>query len=257
MACHRGQPSVIRYGWIESYAVRLFGPLHLAILGFTTAIAVALCLLLRSGRLRPKPVRLTIAYSLAINEVIWWSFRYAHEGIRYQYNLPLQLCDASLWMTIVACATLIPVIVEFAYFAGMAGAGMALLTPDLWSPWPTYPAVYFFVAHGGIVIGAAVLVYGGIAPLRASTRGGPVWRTLGMLLGYAALVGTFDAIFKANYMYLRQKPANASLLDALGPWPVYLVGGAAVGLGAFWLLWLPVRPRSNGTTKRPGRERHG
>jgi len=29
----------------------------------------------------------------------------------------------------------------------------------------------------------------------------------------------------------------------MGPWPVYLVGGAALGLGLFWLLWLPVRPR--------------
>jgi len=28
-----------------------------------------------------------------------------------------------------------------------------------------------------------------------------------------------------------------------GPWPVYLFAGAAAGLGLFWLLWLPVRPR--------------
>jgi len=218
--------------------VPLFGPLHLTLLGVITAIAIALCVLLRRKVLSPTAVRWSLAGGLAINELIWWVYRYSHEGFRFPFNLPLQLCDLSLWVTVLACATLVPAIVEFAYFAGLAGAGMALLTPDLWSPWPTYPAVYFFVAHGGIVIGAGVLVYGKIAQLRT----GAVWRAFGMLVAYATIVGTFNAIFKSNYMYLRQKPGNASLLDALGPWPMYLIVGAAVGLALFWLLWLPARP---------------
>ncbi len=152
----------------------LFGFLHMTILGVITAIATVLCILLRRQRLPAIVVRRTIAYSLAINELVWWVFRYSHEGFRFPFNLPLQLCDMSLWATVLACGTLVPAIVEFAYFAGMAGAGMALLTPDLWSPWPSYPAIYFFLAHGGIVIGAAALVYGRIAPLRS----GAVWRSL-------------------------------------------------------------------------------
>ena len=115
---------------------------------------------------------------------------------------------------------------------------MALLTPDLWEPWPSYPAIYFFVAHGGIVVGIAILVLGEICPLQP----GAVWRAFGMLLGYAALVGVFNAVFGTNYVYLCRKPANPSLLDLLGPWPVYLLGGAAAGLALFWLVWLPVRP---------------
>jgi hypothetical integral membrane protein (TIGR02206 family) len=205
-----------------------------------------LCILLRRQLISSRFVRLALGLSLAVNEVIWWIYRYSHEGFRFPLNLPLQLCDMSMWATVVACVTLLPAVVEFAYFAGIAGAGMALLTPDLWSPWPTYPAVYFFLAHGGIVIGAAILVYGGIAPLRA----GAVWRAFAMLLGYAAVVGTFNAIFKTNYMYLRQKPGNASLLDALGPWPMYLVAGAAVGLALFWLLWIPASLRSPQTLHR-------
>jgi len=196
-----------------------------------------LCWLVRSRKLPPTPVRNFIGYGLAANELIWWAFRYSHEGFRFPNNLPLQLCDVCLWGTVVACLTLRPAIVEFAYFAGLAGAGMALLTPDLWTPWPSYPALYFFLAHGGIVIGAAVLVYGGIAPLRE----GAVWRAFGLLTGFAVLVGSFDAVFRTNYMYLRQKPGNASLLDSLGPWPVYLFAGGAVGLALFWLLWIPAR----------------
>ncbi len=212
----------------------LFGPLHLTLLAATAVIAAALSWLLRRGRISPQAVRLTIGYGLAVNELVWWIFRYSHEGFHVQRNLPLQLCDATVWATVLASITLLPALVEFAYFAGLAGAGMALLTPDLWSPWPTYPAVYFFLAHGGIVICAAVLVYGRISPLRP----GAVWRAFGWLLAYAAVVGALDAIFHANYMYLREKPAQASLLNALGPWPVYLIAGAAVALAMFWLLGL-------------------
>lgn len=209
----------------------LFGPLHLTLLAVIAAVAILLC------RYPSRAVRLTLGYGLAINELIWWAFRYSHEGFRPAVNLPFQLCDATVWATVLACLTLVPALVEFAYFAGLAGAGMALLTPDLWSPWPSYPAVYFFLAHGGIEIGAAMLVYGGIAPLRP----GAMWRAFGWVLAYAAVVGVFDVLLHANYMYLRQKPGNASLLDAFGPWPGYLVAGGALGLAMFWLLQLPAR----------------
>src|ERR1039458_3163256 len=111
------------------------------------------------------------------------------------------------------------------------------VTPDLWSPWPSYPAIYFFVAHGGVVIAVAVLVFGRAAPL---SRRAP-WRSFALLLAYTAAVGGLNAALGTNYMYLCRKPKNASLLDVFGPWPMYLVGGAATALALFWLLWLPIR----------------
>ena len=192
----------------------------------------------RRGRIPPRAARLALGYGLALNELTWWIFRYSREGIHLP-NLPLQLCDATVWTAALACITIRPALVEFTYFAGIAGAGMALLTPDLVFPWPSYPAFYFFLAHGGIVVAIAVLVFGGIAPLRT----GAVWRAFGWLLAYALAVGIFDALSGANYMYLRRKPGNGSLLDGLGPWPIYLAGGAAVALALFWLLWLPARPQ--------------
>ena len=186
-----------------------------------------------------RATRLVLGCGLCANELVWWAFRYSHEGVHVA-NLPFQLCDVTLWMTAVACVTAIPLAVEVAYFAGIAGAGMALLTPDLWSPWPSYPAVYFFVAHGGIVVACAVLTAGARVPLRA----GAVWRAFAVLAAYALAIGIFNAVFGTNYMYLCRKPHNPSLLDVLGPWPLYLAPAGAIGLALFWLLWLPVRPRT-------------
>jgi len=217
-------------------AVRIFGMLHLALLAAIAVAAFVISLLCRRGWVPKRAARLTLGWALAINEIIWWAYRYSHEGIRLS-NLPLQLCDLTLWGAVLACLTLSPAIIEFTYFAGLAGAGMALLTPDLWSPWPSYPAIYFFLGHGGIVIAAVLLVFGGISSLRP----GALLRVFGYLLACAAVIGAVNAALGTNYAYLCHKPTHASLLDLLGPWPVYLLAGAAVSLGLFWLLSLPVR----------------
>jgi hypothetical integral membrane protein (TIGR02206 family) len=217
--------------------VKLFGPLHLALLGAIAVAAGALAWLCRRGTLSLKPLRWTLGLTLAANELVWWVYRYSKEGIHVA-NLPLQLCDAGVWLSVLACLTVIPAIVEFAYFAGLAGAGMALLTPNLISPWPTYPAIYFFAAHGGIVICIIALVFG----VGGKFRRGAWLRSFGLLIAYAALIGLVDWASGSNFMFLSHKPEAASPLDQMGPWPWYLLGAAAAGLLLFWLLWLPVRP---------------
>jgi len=216
--------------------VNLFGPLHLSLLGTIAAIAAVLVWLCRRGVIPLEPMRLTLGLALGANELVWWVYRYSREGI-HVWNLPLQLCDAAVWLSVLACLTEAPGVVEFAWFAGLAGAGMALLTPNLISPWPSYPAIYFFVAHGGIVISMVALVLGGGMKFRR----GAVWRSFGLLLVYAGLVGLIDRVSGSNFMFLLHKPEAASPLDQMGPWPWYLLGGAAAGLLLFWLLWLPVR----------------
>jgi len=80
---------------------------------------------------------------------------------------------------------------------------------------------------------------------QAKPRPGFPWKVFAALNIYAAALVVFNAIFNTNYMYLWRKPASASIIDVLGPWPVYLFGCEAVTLAIFWLLWLPVRSQAS------------
>jgi hypothetical integral membrane protein (TIGR02206 family) len=224
---------------------KLFGPIHLLILTSIPITAFLLAMPSRHSLARARWIRYALGSILTVNELSWYAYRLRTEGFRFPEGLPLELCDLTLWLTVVAVFTLRPLAFEMAYFAGLAGSGMALLTPDLWAPFFSYPTFYFFVAHGTIIVTILVLLWTRLAVLRP----GSVWRVFLALQVYTVIIGIFDSVFHTNYMYLSRKPESASVLDYLGPWPFYLAGGEGVALILFWLLWLPVRRGSRRSTR--------
>ncbi len=218
----------------------LFGPAHLA---YIAAIPLVALLLIRAAHGSPqvaRRIRLAFGWFLLINELVWYAYKLATEGVRFPEGLPLNLCDLSLWLSVFALLTLHRWACEPAWFAGIAGAAMAVLTPELWAPTCSYPTAYFFTAHGGIIAAMIFLV------VTHQTRPGPhaIWRALLVLNGWAAFVATFDTIFHTNYMFLCRKPVAASLLDFLGPWPWYILAGELLAFLFFLLLALPFRRRA-------------
>ena len=218
-------------------ATRLSWTAHFSILLAVLAVAAALGALLRRCTGWGIAIRFSLAAMLAGNELIWYGYRLHEEGFRFPEGLPLELCDLTLWLTVAAALTLKPKVYEVAYFCGLGGSSMALLTPDLWAPVPSYPTIYFFLSHGLVVVTLLTLTAG----RRARPRPGSVWRAFAVLNIYAIGMGIFDTVFKTNYMYLCRKPISASLLDYFGPWPVYIAVAEAFTLAVFWLLWLPLR----------------
>jgi hypothetical integral membrane protein (TIGR02206 family) len=216
---------------------RLFGPAHLFILASVVSLAAILAIIHRRFLPNSRTLRLALGAALLLDSAIFYGYQITHGQLTFPAHLPLELCDASLCLVIVALFTLNKTVFDLAYYGALAGATMALLTPNLWEPFPSFGTVQFFIAHGLIVAGPLFLVWSQQARPRP-------WSVLRAMIGinvFAACVGTFDYFFATDYMYLRAKPANASLLDVLGPWPWYLLAAEGVALIVFLLLYLPFR----------------
>jgi len=227
---------------------RLFGPMHIAILSAAPATAAILALLARRFREGERAIRLALGMLLLLDSILWYGYQAWRHWLSFPGSLPLELCDATLCLTIVALFTLSSTIFDLAYYGALAGTSMALLTPDLWEPFPSFSTVEFFVTHGMVVAAVLYLIWAG----SARPRPGSVWRALLAGNAFALTVGVFDLIFKTNYMYLCWKPANPSLLDFLGPWPWYIASGEGIALVLFSLLYLPFRPKRPRSTLREG-----
>ena len=217
-----------------------------------TAIVVITAVLVAAARLRPGPWTRIVCIALAVilvgAEVGWWAYLATTHatGADLASALPLQLCDAAIFVAAAALILRKQLLVEVTYFWGLAGTIQAVITPDLPQHFPSFPFFQYYAAHGGIVAAALFLVVG----LRQWPRRGAVLRVTGITIAYALLIGVIDAATGANYMYLRSKPTSASLLDLLGPWPVYIAWASLVGVALLLILDAPFR------WLRRGREEH-
>ena len=92
------------------------------------------------------------------------------------------------------------------------------------------------------MVAAVLLVIG----RRITPRDGAVGRAFGATLMVAAAAGAATFVTRGNYMWLREKPESASLLDLMGPWPWYILTAAVLALVFFTLLDMPFRTARQG-----------
>jgi hypothetical integral membrane protein (TIGR02206 family) len=208
-----------------------------AILCAVPALASALSFAHRRFPAAGNSIRLGFATILLADNAVYYGWQITRHNLTFPDHMPLELCDASMALTVLSMFFLRPLLFDLAYYWAIAGASMALLTPNLLEPFPSFGTVQFFVSHGLTVAGVLYMVWSG----QTSPRPWSVARAMIGINVFAALVGPFDYLYKTNYFFLRSKPANPSLLDFLGPWPIYLVGTEGVALVLFLLLYLPVR----------------
>jgi hypothetical integral membrane protein (TIGR02206 family) len=211
--------------------VRQFSPEHLAALA---VMAAALVAAVRAPRAIPRRMLATVILGAFVLEYLVNAFRYTWD---WGFNLPLQLSDVVALLAPVALWTGAPLLVEIVYFWALTASLQAVLTPDLDQAFPSVFYFTYFTTHCGVVVAAVLLVFGlGIRP-----RPGAIRRAFAATLLMAAAAGLADVLTGGNYMFLRAKPAEPSLLGVMGPWPVYIASAAVLALLLFALLYALAR----------------
>jgi hypothetical integral membrane protein (TIGR02206 family) len=147
---------------------------------------------------------------------------------RASLNLPLQLSDAVTFVAILALWHPRPLLTGLLWFWAFTASLQATITPDLAQTFPDVRYFTYFATHGGALVAVALLC--------ELPRPGAMWPAYAATAAWTALAAAGDLITGGNYMFLREKPSRASLLDVMGPWPVYIVAGAALALALFAVL---------------------
>lgn len=158
-----------------------------------------------------------------------------NNGWDLQHSLPFHLCDTAYLLCHYALWTKRQWIYGILYYWGLTLTPQALITPFLPYDIPNVKALMFWGLHFFVIWTAIFMTWG------LGMR--PKWENLKQCClatgGFMIAVFLFNTVFGTNYLYLNYKPANPSLLDWLGPWPIYPFIMTAIGMGLWVLITLP------------------
>jgi len=197
-----------------------------------------------NSRLR-QSVRLLLIILLVVSEAGLQMWYISQNIWRSSSSLPFELCGITLLLSIIMLISRSRTLYSFLYFAGIGGAFIALLTPNLVYPFPHFRFLLFFIAHGSIILASLYMTW--IEGYK------PTWRSLLItMLGLnivAACIWTANYFLGSNYMFLSQKPSTYSVLDYFGPYPYYLLVEELFAFTVFLAMyliffWLPERRNS-------------
>ncbi len=221
----------------ESYGLALLGKEHLICL---TATAMVMFVIL-SGTYKAQSekwtrgVALGMSATLILGELMGRCSEFFQLGRPWPEMLPFHLCSLSCLVVMVMLVNRSRLLFHVAYFWGLGGAGMSLLTPNVHTPFPHITFINYWVSHGLVVLGVFYMML--------HYRYRPTMRALLWLIpfttAYMLLMFPVNALLDTNFLFISEKPEADSLVSLMGPWPGYVVGMEIAGIIIFFLLYSP------------------
>jgi hypothetical integral membrane protein (TIGR02206 family) len=229
-----------------------YGPSHWAVLGL---FVIGAALLIWIGRRQTESQARLLGRVMGVLIVAVFIVALVYKLIQptMDTSVPLQLCDVAELTAAYALWSQRHWAFALTYYWGLVLSSQALITPDVGTAeegapdFPHHLFVTFFALHLLVVWAAIYLTWGrGMRPRWRDYRFAVI-----ATLAWAAFTFTFNVIAGTNYGYLNRKPPTASLLDVLGPWPVYLLAEIALVLIVWALMTWPWERNRRHATESP------
>ncbi|WP_042456584.1 YwaF family protein [Neobacillus dielmonensis] len=235
-------------GQVEGYRFEMFSVSHIVMIALL--LIGSTLLLLRREKLKPiewAKFEFWLAVFLIVFEAVYHIWMLWNHNWLVSHSLPLELCNISWILTILLLFTKKKIFYEILLFTALLGASQAVFTPVLHYDFPHFRFFHFFLTH--LIIIWVSLFFTWVKGYRPT-----IWSIvklfvfLNVLLPFILLINKW---VNGNYMFLSHKPASASLLNYLGPYPVYILSMEALLIVLSSIVWLLFREKDGNKIKEP------
>lgn len=225
----------------------LFGDIHLLTLGIILSVSLIFSFTVRQyyDKNTFAGFEKILGYLLIITELIKPFFLVEFGDYHFTNTVPLHLCHITSYATGLFLLTRDTRFFDFAYFWGMGGGTMALLTPDVEFTFPHIDFISLFSSHG--------LVFFTIIYILVVIRQYVTFSSLINAVKYALMALPFVYVlnliiggeegYKANLWYLMERSEGASLMDFFPVFfqnpPFHMLIVIPLSIVIFLFLYLP------------------
>jgi hypothetical integral membrane protein (TIGR02206 family) len=195
------------------------------------------------SRLKPDVKRVVIricAFSLLATEILRtiWAVSIHHYSLNSM--LPLHLCGIMIFVEFFAVVSDNRALMEFAYYCGLPGAFIGLLTPELNGyVFFSFQNLIYIIRHGLLMLIPFLWIFGdGFKP----TKIGAI-KSLLMLCLLAMVDMTVNAMLKGNYLFISKVPPNGffqMIVRKIGyiGYVSFVILGAILAIYLMYLPWI-------------------
>lgn len=183
-----------------------------------------------------KTLSYAIIFFILINQGMYL-YREGYLSGNWKLGLPLHLCDFSSFSILIYLLTKKREFFLFAFFFGIAGGGMSILTPDVEYGFPYVPYIQNQIGHMMIILGVTyAMILDNQRPYLKDVHRVLIFGTflLGVMYVVNYLLGA-----PANYWFLMEKPIGDNVTAFMRPAPFHMIDIYLLAIIVCYLIYVP------------------